>query len=296
MQAFWMKDWSTSITCVQFMVFLQQWSTICLYGWFLGRAGHLQEAEGLINMMRCEYTNVAVWTALLEQCLQSLWEYGDERMCCKKGSWNWNLDTWRPMCCYWTSMLLAASGGISLQMLMTIEKGKRCEDTARLYLDWREWQGTHIWSLTIETIILLEWVTSMGNKGDCAHIWMTAGVHGRIQNSQQLHDAEGKRWPHLCYHQQDIFAMIFRLIRTPHDILQSAFSKTHVSAITATIPPMTEGWWTEHCFPLLHSILLSCLSLLSGSQDHEWISPSINKKRNSRHQRLICIIVCPIFR
>ncbi len=106
----------------------------------------------------------------------------------------------------------------------------------------------------------------------------------------------GKRWPHLCYHQQDIFAMIFRLIRTPHDILQSAFSKTHVSAITATIPPMTEGWRTEHCFPLLHSILLSCLSLLSGSQDHEWISPSINKKRNSRHQRLICIIVCPIFR
>jgi hypothetical protein len=35
--------------------------------------------------------------------------------------------------------------------------------------------------------------------------------------------------------------MIFRLIRTPYDILQSAFSKTHVSAITATIPPMTEG-------------------------------------------------------
>jgi hypothetical protein len=69
-----------------------------------------------------------------------------------------------------------------------------------------------------------------------------------------------------------------------------------VSAITATIPPMTEGWQTERCFPWLHSILLSRLSLLSGSQDHKWVSPSIKKNRNSRHQRLICIIVCPIFR
>ncbi len=97
---------------------------------FLGRAGHLQEAENMIKGMPCK-PNADVWRALLIACrIHGNVEMGEHAA---QQVLNWILKILQAMYCYRTCMLLMASG-ISVRMFND-RKEKKCAETASLHLD-----------------------------------------------------------------------------------------------------------------------------------------------------------------
>jgi pentatricopeptide repeat protein len=96
----------------------------------LGRAGHLQEAENVIKMMPCK-PNADVWRSLLGACRI----HGNVEMGERAAQQALELDPENVAGYVLLSDIYTAAGNWDLSECSTAEKGKRCEETARLHLD-----------------------------------------------------------------------------------------------------------------------------------------------------------------
>jgi pentatricopeptide repeat protein len=96
----------------------------------LGCAGHLQEAENVIKTMPCK-PNADVWRSLLGACRI----HGNAEMGERAAQQVLELDPENVVGYVLLSDIYTAAGNWDLSVNVQQQKGKRCEETARLHLD-----------------------------------------------------------------------------------------------------------------------------------------------------------------